>query len=70
MFGFLIGLLIVILAFPFALGAVRWAKRRRGGAALLTGVLLIFGLDVQTTRPPPPTIEMIVKQAKDDEPKD
>ena len=68
--GFVVGLLIVILALPFAVGAVRWAKRRRGGAALFIGVLLVFGLDMQITPPPPAAIELIVKQAKDDEPKE
>jgi hypothetical protein len=68
--GFLIGLALVLVGAPFAVLAVRYAKRRRGGAIFLTGLLLIFGMNMQITPPPPPKTEQVQRQAGDDEPKD
>ena len=66
----LLGLALVLLLSPLAVWAVRFAKRQRGGAVLLTSLLLVFGMDMQITPPPPPQIEMVQRQAGDDEPKD
>jgi hypothetical protein len=66
---FSIGLLIVVFLCPFGVWAVRFAKRQRGGAVLLTGLLLMFGMNMQITPPPPPQIELVQRQAPDDEPK-
>jgi len=68
--SFLIGLALVLLLSPLAVWAVRFAKRQRGGAVLLTGLLLVFGMNMQITPPPPPQIEMVQRQAEDDEPED
>ena len=70
MTSFLIGLAVVLLLSPLAVWAVRFAKRQRGGAVLLTGLLLVFGMNMQITPPPPPQIEMVQRQAEDDEPED
>jgi hypothetical protein len=66
----LFALALVIVLCPVAVWAVRFAKRQRGGAVLLTGLLLIFGMDMTITRPPPPQIELVLRQAGDDEPKE
>jgi hypothetical protein len=66
----LLGLALVLLLSPLAVWAVRFAKRQRGGAVLLTSLLLVFGMNMQITPPPPPQIEMVQRQAGDDEPKD
>jgi hypothetical protein len=63
----LLGLALVLLLSPLAVWAVRFAKRQRGGAALLSGLLLVFGMNMQITPPPPPQIEMVQRQAEDDE---
>jgi hypothetical protein len=63
----LLGLALVLLLSPLAVWAVRFAKRQRGGAALLSGLLLVFGMNLQITPPPPPQIEMVQRQAEDDE---
>jgi hypothetical protein len=67
---FLIGLAFVVLCAPLGIVAVRHAKRRRGGAIFLTGLLLMFGMNMQITPPPPPQTEQVQRQAGDDEPKD
>jgi hypothetical protein len=69
MISFLYGLALVALLTAPAVWAVRFARRQRGGAVLLTSFLLIFGLDTAITPPPPPQIELVRKQARDDEPK-
>jgi hypothetical protein len=66
----IIGLLLVLLLAPLGLLSIRWGKRQRGGAVLLTGLMLIFGMNMQITPPPPPQIELVQRQAEDDEPKD
>jgi hypothetical protein len=66
----LLGLALVLLLSPLAVWAVRFAKRQRGGAVLLTSLLLVFGMNMQITPPPPPQIEMVQRQAPDDEPTD
>jgi hypothetical protein len=63
----LIGLLIVAILTPFGVWAVRLAKRQRGGAVLITGLLLIFGMNVQIIPPPPPVAEQVVRAAKADD---
>ena len=68
---FLIGRVIVAVLTPFGVWAVRLAKRQRGGAVLITGLLLIFGMNVQIVPPPPPVAEQVVRAAEgddDDEP--
>ena len=69
MIWFFAGLAVVALLTPLAIVAVRHAKRRRGGAIFLTGLLLVFGMNMQIT-PPPPQTEQVQRQAGDDEPKD
>ena len=69
MTSLLLGLALVLLLSPPAVWAVRFAKRQRGGAVLLTGLLLVFGMNMQITPPPPPQIELVQRQAdNDDEP--
>ncbi len=63
----LVGLLIVLVLTPFGVWAVRLAKRQRGGAVLITGLLLIFGMNVQIVPPPPPVAEQVVRAAEDDD---
>ncbi|WP_397402911.1 hypothetical protein [Phenylobacterium sp.] len=63
----LIGLVIVAILTPFGVWAVRLAKRQRGGAVLITGLLLIFGMNVQIIPPPPPVAEQMVRAAKADD---
>ena len=72
MFTFLAALLIIAALVPLGVSAIRFAKRQRGGAVLLTGLLLVFGMNMQITPPPPPQAEQVQRQAddNDDEPKD
>jgi hypothetical protein len=67
--SFLIGLGLVLLLSPLAVWVLRFAKRQRVGAVALTSLLLIFGMDVTITPPPPPQVELVQKHAGDDEPK-
>ena len=60
-------LVIVLVLTPFGVWAVRLAKRQRGGAVLITGLLLIFGMNVQIIPPPPPVAEHVVRAAEDDD---
>ena len=70
MTSLLLGLALVILLMPLGVWAVRFAKRQRGGAVLITGLLLVFGMNMQIIPPPPPKIELVQRQAgDDDEPK-
>ena len=69
MISFLVGVALVAVLSPLAVWAVRFARRRRGGAVLLTSLLLIFGMDTSITQPPPPQVELVQRQAGDDEPK-
>ncbi len=65
----LLGFALVVLFTPLAVWAVRYAKRQRGGAVLITGLLLVFGMNMQIIPPPPPKIELVQRQAADnDEP--
>jgi hypothetical protein len=68
--SFLIGLALLALLIAPAVWAVRFAKRQRGAAVLMTSVLLVFGMDYTVMPPPGPQVEMVQKQAGDDEPKD
>ena len=43
------------------------AKLQRGGAVLVTGLLLIFGVNVQVIPPPPPVAELVQRAAEDDD---
>ena len=72
MFEFFAALMIVVAFAPLGVWAVQFAKRQRGGAVLLTGLLLVFGMNMQITPPPPPQTEQVQRQAddNDDEPKD
>ena len=63
----LVGLVIVAVLTPCGVWAVRLAKRQRGGAVLITGLLLIFGMNVQIIPPPPPVAEQVVRAVEDDE---
>jgi hypothetical protein len=67
---FLYGLALVLLLSPLAVWAIRFAKRQRGGAVLFTGLLLVFGMNMQITPSPPPQTELVQRQANDGEPKD
>ena len=70
MTSFLYGLALAALLTAPAVWAVRFAKRQRGAAVLVTSFLLVFGMDTAITPPPPPRIELVQRQADDDEPKD
>ena len=67
MTAFLVGLVIVLVLTPLGVWAVRLAKRQRGGAVLVTGLLLIFGVNVQVIPPPPPVAELVQRAAEDDD---
>ena len=67
MTAFLAGLVIVLVLTPFGVWAVRLAKRQRRGAVLVTGLLLIFGVNVQVIPPPPPVAELVQRAAEDDD---
>ena len=64
---FVVGLVIVAVLAPFGVWAVRLAKRQRGGAVLITGLLLVFGMNVQIIPPPPPVAEQVQRSAEDDD---
>ncbi|WP_296598059.1 hypothetical protein [Phenylobacterium sp.] len=61
-----LGLIVVAALTPVAVWAVQTAKRRRGGAALVTGLLLIVGMNSPILRPPPSLAEQIRRQAEGD----
>ena len=63
----LVGLILVAILSPLGVYAVRLAKRQRGGAIFMTSLLLVFGMNTQITPPPPPQIELVQRQAEDDE---
>lgn len=63
----LIGLIIVAVLTPPAVWAVQLARRQRGGAVLITGLLLIFGMSFQIVPPPPPVAELVRRQVEDDD---
>ena len=65
--GFLIGMAIVAVCAPFGMWAVRWSKRQRGGAVLVSGLLLMFGMSMQVTPPPPPQMEQVQRQAGEED---
>lgn len=58
---------------PLALLALRLARRHRAHAVLAASLLLVFGLNVAPTSPPPPrqieAEEHVEEDAGDDEPK-
>lgn len=62
-----LGLIIVTVLAPPAVWAVQFAKRQRGSAVLVTGLLLIFGMNMQIIPPPPPAPELVRREAEDDE---
>ena len=71
--SFLAGAAIVIALCPLAVWAVRYAKRQRGGAVFMAGLMLVFGMNIQVTPPLPPQVEMVRKievEDENDEPKD
>jgi hypothetical protein len=61
-----LGLIIVVALAPPATWAVQLAKRQRGSAVLVTGLLLIFGMNFQIVPPPPPVAELVRREAEDD----
>lgn len=63
----LLGLIVVAILAPPAVWAVGLARRQRGGAALVAGLLLIFGLGFQIVPPPPPVAELVRREAEGDE---
>ena len=63
----LTGFVIVVVLTPLGVLAVRLAKRQRGGAVLITGLLLIFGMNVQIIPPPPSVAEQVQRAAEDDD---
>ena len=67
MTAFLVGLVIVLVLTPFGVWAVGLAKRQRDGAVLVTGLLLIFGVNIQVIPPPPPVVELVQRAAEDDD---
>jgi hypothetical protein len=62
-----LGLIIVVALAPPAIWAVQLAKRQRGSAVLVTGLLLIFGMSFQIVPPPPPVAELVRREAEDDD---
>jgi hypothetical protein len=66
----LIGLGLVLLLGPLAVWALKFARRHRGAAVALSSLLVIFGMDITITPPPPPQFELVQRQPGDDEPKD
>jgi hypothetical protein len=67
---FVVDVLVALLLIRLGMAAVRWAKRQRGGAVLVTSLMLAFGMNVQIIPPPAPVAELVQRQAGDDEPKD
>jgi high-affinity K+ transport system ATPase subunit B len=65
-----LGLIIVVALAPLAICAVQLAKRQRGSAVLVTGLLLIFGMSMQIVPPPPPVAELVRREAEDDDGED
>jgi len=63
----LLGLIIVTVLAPPAVWAVQFAKRQRGGAVLVAGLLLVFGMNIQIVPPPPPVAELVRREAEDDD---
>jgi hypothetical protein len=66
----LTALALVLVCTPFAIAAVRQAKRGPGGAILLTGLFVVCGMDMQIMPPLPPLTEQLQRQARDAEPED
>lgn len=64
---FLVGLAIILVCAPFAVAAVSYTKRHRGGAIVVMGMLMMFGMNMQITPPPPPHTELIQREAEDDQ---
>lgn len=62
----LLCLIAVVVLAPPAVWAVGLARRQRGGAALVAGVLLVFGLGFQIVPPPPPVGELVRRDEEDD----
>jgi hypothetical protein len=46
---------------------VQFAKRQRGSAVLVTGLLLVLGMNMQIVPPPPPVAELVRREAGDDD---
>lgn len=67
MIAFLSALALVAALCPLTVLAVRFARRRRGAAALATSLLLVFGISMEITPPPPPVAEQVYRQAQGDE---
>jgi hypothetical protein len=65
----LLGLIILAVLAPPAVWAVGLARRQRGGAAVLAGLLLIFGVGF-TLFPPPPPVGEFVRRDEDGDDKD
>lgn len=68
--GLLIGLGLIAGLAPFGAWAIRFAKRQRGGAVVLSGLLLVFGMNMTIEPPPPPRTEQVQRQAEDDQDRD
>ena len=64
--GILLGLIVVAVLTPAAVWAIGLAKRQRGGAVLLSGVLLVFGLGTPIP-PPPPTVSELIRRSAEGE---
>ena len=67
MIPLLFALAAVAALCPLAVAAVRFARRQRGAAALATSLLLVFGISMEITPPPPPVAELVHRQAQGDE---
>lgn len=63
----LLGLIVLAILAPPAVWAIRLARRQRGGAAVIAGLLLIFGLGFQIVPPPPPVSELVRRDEGDEE---
>jgi hypothetical protein len=62
-----LGLIIVVALAPPAVWAVQFAKRQHGSAVVVTGLLLIFGMNMQIIPPPPPVAELARREAEEDD---
>jgi hypothetical protein len=68
----LAALAVVALMTPAAIWLLGAARRHRGVAAGLGGLLLVFGVNAAVSPPPPPQVEAVEHEeetAGDDEPK-
>ena len=72
MLDVIVGLTVLMAAWPLTMFAVRHAKKHRGHAMALATLMLVFGVNVHAAPLPPPRVEASEheeEKAGDDEPK-